>query len=310
MRKEASMTSHRSALLSGIPLTALGVAIIRASESEREDRLYNDPYASAFAEAARDAFLDPEAPSGAATQWVQVERLADQFYEGRTLGVRLVDDRVHAWVDAGGKQLVMLGAGLDTRAYRMGLPADLRWFELDLPELFKFKEWVLQSAKAIPTCDRRVVAVDLRTDWAPALLSAGYDPDLPTAWVDEGVIPYLSQDEATEVATTVTRLSAPGSEFGTVRAHVDESQQRYRDLKQLVATGADDRPTVRGLGPQAQDWLEHNGWRTEFRAWDETVEPYGRATAITGDPSNGSIHAVRCDWADPHREGGPNNGQN
>lgn len=289
------MTSHRTAPLSGIPLTALGVAMIRARESDREDKLYDDPYASAFAEAARDAFLDPSAPSEAATQWAQVERLVDQFYEGRTLGVRAVDDRVHAWVDAGGKQLVMLGAGLDTRAYRMSLPADLRWFELDLPEMFKFKEPVLKSVAAVPTCDRRVVAADLRTDWAPALLAAGYEPDLPTAWVDEGVIPYLSQGEATEVATTITRLSAPGSEFGTVRAKVDETQQRYRDLKRLVATGADDQPTVRGLGPQAQDWLEHNGWRTEFRAWDEDVKLYGRAAAITGDLSNGAIHAVRRD---------------
>src|SRR6185312_1234794 len=125
MRGETSMTSHYTPRLSGIPLTALGVAMIRARESEREDRLYNDPYASVFAEAARHAFLGPDAPSDAATQWDQVERLVDQFYEGRTLGVRAVDDRVHAWVDAGGKQLVMLGAGLDTRPYRMGLPAEL-----------------------------------------------------------------------------------------------------------------------------------------------------------------------------------------
>lgn len=289
------MTSHRSAQLTGIPLTALGVAMIRARESEREDRLYNDPYAAAFAEAARDAFLDPNASPEAAAEWAQVEQLVDQFYEGRTLAVRAVDDRVRAWVDAGGEQLVMLGVGLDTRAYRMSLPADLRWFELDLPEMFKFKEPVLKSVHAVPTCDRRVVAADLRTDWAPALLAAGYDPALPTAWIDEGVIPYLSQAEATDVATTITRLSAPGSELGTVRAKVDETQQRYRDLKRLVATGADDRPTVRGLGPQAQDWLEHNGWRTEFRVWDENVKLYGRAAAITGDPSNGAIHAVRRD---------------
>lgn len=289
------MASHHTAPLSGIPLTALGVAMIRARESGREDRLYDDPYAAAFADAAREAFLDPNAPYEAATRWAQVERLVDQFYEGRTLGVRAVDDRVHAWVDAGGKQLVMLGAGLDTRAYRMGLPAALRWFELDLPEIFRFKEPVLKSVGAVPTCDRRVVAVDLRTDWAPALLAAGYDPDLPTAWVDEGVIPYLSQEEATAVVATITRLSAPGSEFGTVRANVDESQQRYRDLKRLVATGSDDRPTVRGLGPQAQDWLERIGWRTDFRAWDENVKPYGRAAAITGDPRNGAIHAVRRD---------------
>lgn len=289
------MSSHLPPRLSGIRLTALGVAMIRARESDRQDRLYGDPYASVFAEAARDAFLGPEAPPEAATQWAQVERLVDQFYEGRTLAVRAVDDRVRAWVDAGGKQLVMLGAGLDTRAYRMGLPADLRWFELDLPEMFRFKEPVLKSVDAVPTCGRRVVAVDLRTQWETALLAAGYDPDQPTAWVDEGVIPYLSHEEAVEAATTITRLSALGSEFGTVVAQVDESQPSYRDLKRLVATKTDDRPAIRGLGPEAQAWLERNGWRTEFGAWDENVKPYGRPAAITADPSNGYIHAVRRD---------------
>lgn len=289
------MASHRTTPLSGVPLTALGVAMIRARESEREDRLYHDPYAHTFAEAAREAFLDPQAPAAAAQQWSQVERLVDQFYEGRTLGVRAVDDRVQAWVHAGGKQLVMLGAGLDTRAYRMGLPAGLRWFELDLPEMFAFKEPVLKSVDAVPTCDRRVVAADLRTDWAPALLTAGYEREVPTAWIDEGVIPYLSQDDATEVAATITALSAPDSEFGTVRATVDETQQRYRDLKRLVATDTARPPVVRGLGPQARDWLEHNGWRTEFRAWDENATPYGRAAAVTADLRNGVIHAVRRD---------------
>jgi methyltransferase (TIGR00027 family) len=270
--------------------------MIRARESDRDDRLYDDPYAAAFVAAARDESLHPDAPADGSTQWAQVERLVDQFYEGRTVGVRAVDDRVGAWVAAGGRQLVMLGAGLDTRPYRMGLPADLRWFEVDLPEMFAFKEPVLAGLGTMPTCDRRAVATDLRADWASALLAAGYDPDLPTAWIDEGVIPYLSHDEAIEVATTITRMSAPGSQFGTVRAQVDESQRRYRDLKRLIAAGEpDDRPTVRGLGAHAQDWLEHHGWRTEFRAWDDTVKPYGRAAAVTGDPSNGSIHAVRLD---------------
>jgi len=287
------MTSRSATPLTGVPVTALGVAMIRDRESGRDDRLYDDPYAHAFAEAARDALLDPKAPAEAAKQWAQIEQLVDQFYEGRTVGVRAVDDRVQAWVDEGGKQLVMVGAGLDTRAYRMGLPADLRWFELDLPEMFEFKEPVLTSVDATPTCDRRVVPVDLRTDWAPRLVAAGYETDVPTAWIDEGVIPYLSQDEATRVAATITRLSAPGSEFGTVRAKVDETQQRYRELKRLVATDAEHPAVVRGLGPHAQGWLEQNGWRTEFRSWDETAKPYSRPLAITGDPSNGAIHAVR-----------------
>ncbi|MGH3580197.1 MAG: SAM-dependent methyltransferase [Mycobacterium sp.] len=286
------MTSRQVLPLSGIPLTALGVAMIRAREAEREDRLYTDPYAPVFAQAAREAFLDPPA-SPQATQWAQIERLVDQFYEGRTVAVRAVDDYAQEWVNAGGKQLVMLGAGLDTRAFRMSLPADLRWFELDLPEMFAFKEAVLRSVNAIPTCDRRTVAVDLRTDWPSALLAAGYDRETPTAWIDEGVIPYLSHETATGVATSITEYSAPGSIFATVYADTDDTEQRYRDLKQLVAAEGEQPPASRGLGPNAQNWLQRNGWRTEFHSWDESAERYARAAAITGDPRNGAIHAVR-----------------
>lgn len=287
------MASDDATPLSGVPLTALGVAMIRARESARADALYDDFCAPAFAEAARGAFLDPAAPAGAAGQWAQVERLADQFYEGRTVGVRAVDDRVQAWVDAGGEQLVLVGAGLDARAHRMGLPAGLRWFEIDLPEMFEFKEPVLEGIGARPTCDRRVVAADLRADWEQALLAAGYEPGVRTAWVDEGAIPYLARDAATEVAATITRLSAPGSEFETVRAAADETEPRYRDLARLVTEEAERRPVARGLGPGAQDWLERNGWRTEFRGWDGTAEPYARPAAITGDAGSGVIRAVR-----------------
>ncbi|MCX2731062.1 SAM-dependent methyltransferase [Saccharopolyspora sp. NFXS83] len=287
------MTSNRTTPLSGVSMTALGVALIRARESEREDALYDDFCAHAFAEAARDAFLDPGAPAGAARQWAQVEGLVDRFYEGRTVGVRAVDDRVQAWVDGGGRQLVMVGAGLDTRAFRMGLPADLRWFEIDVPEMFEFKEPVLAGVDARPTCARRVVAVDLRADWESALLAAGYDPEVPTAWVDEGAIPYLAHEDATEVAATITRLSAPGSEFGTVHVEVDETEQRYRDLTRLVTTEAEQRPVVRGLGSRARDWWDNHGWRTEFRGWNEITEPYGRRAESTGDGGNGVLHAVR-----------------
>lgn len=50
----------------------------------------------------------------------------------------------------------MLGAGLDTRAFRLGLPPDVTLFELDLPGLFAFEEPVLDAAGAVPTCVRRV----------------------------------------------------------------------------------------------------------------------------------------------------------
>jgi methyltransferase (TIGR00027 family) len=106
---------------------------------------------------------------------------------------------------------VLLGAGLDTRAYRLELPARLTVYELDLPEVLAFKESALRTADARPVCARHVVAVDLRTEWSGALLAAGFDPGLPTVWLAEGLAFYLD-------AASVDRLLTLAAELCDVRA--------------------------------------------------------------------------------------------
>lgn len=268
----------------GVSATAVGVALIRERESQRPDRLYADPLASAFVEEARAVYP--------ADEWGRIERLVGPFYEGRTVGVRVVDDRVHEWVTAGCRQLVVLGAGLDTRAFRLPLPRTLRVFEVDLPELFAFKEAVLARSGARARCPRFVVAADLRGDWAGPLQAAGFDPAVPSAWLDEGVLGYLDRPAARAVATSISELSAPGSRFCAPRVTVDEEQPHYRDLKRL-AFGADgDLRDLRGLGPDVDRWLEEHGWRTEFRRWHDLVAPLGRPGG-RGGPEDGIVNAVR-----------------
>ncbi len=272
----------------GVAATAVGVALIRERESLRPDRLYVDPLAAAFAAAARTAYP--------ADDWARIEDLVEPFYEGRSVGVRLVDDRVQDWVTAGCRQLVILGAGLDTRAFRLPLPESLRVFEIDLPELFAFKEPVLAAAAARPRCARFVVPADLRDDWGAALRGAGFDPAVSTAWLDEGVLGYLAQPDARAVGTAMTELSAAGSCFAAPHVQVDESQPHYRALKRL-AFGAEagaqaEQRELRGLGPDVDRWLEERGWRTEFRRWEELVAPLGRAVRL-GGPDDGIVLATR-----------------
>ncbi|MFI6213299.1 SAM-dependent methyltransferase [Nocardia brasiliensis] len=278
--------------LRGVGATAIGVAGIRARESERSDRLYDDPYARLFVEVARGAYLAPSAPPGSAANWATIEGLIDRYYERRTVEVRLVDDRVHAAIDSGVRQVVAVGAGLDSRAFRMSTPADLVWFELDLPDVFAFKERVLQQSPRAPGCHRRVVPADLRLDWVRPLLGAGFQPVAPTTWIEEGVIGYLANDDAISLATMITKLSAPGSTFDTAHRQVDENHPRYRELKELAF--GNKTQSLAGLGSTAQQWLDDHGWDTEFRSWDELVRPLNRpAAAGTGNPTNGFIHATR-----------------
>jgi methyltransferase (TIGR00027 family) len=269
--------------LAKVSTTAVGVALIRARESEREDRLLNDPYARAFGDAARASYH--EAPE----TWAMVEQLVDGFYEGRIVGVRVFDDLVRDAVDAGLTQIVLLGAGLDTRAFRLDLPADVRLFEVDVPEMIAFKEPILRELGAEPTCGRTVVAADLREDWSSQLTEAGFHRDVPTLWLEEGVLGYLPREQARAVLTTVTGLTAAGSRFIAGALKVDESAEHYRKLKEFVGSAA--QPS-RGLGPDPATWLREIGWATEFRAWDDLAAPLGRGVA-TGDPDNGLVLATR-----------------
>lgn len=267
--------------VAGVAMTAIGVAFVRARETERADRLYSDPCAQLFVDAAKPSF---------GARWDQLLPLAETFYEGRTVWVRLVDDRVEAAARSGIRQIVILGAGLDTRAFRMELPEDTRFFELDLPETFAFKEPVLERAGVTPRYDRRVLPVDLCEDWAESLLAQDFRTDLPTLWVDEGVLGYLPRADAQRVVDTLTELSAPGSRFDVGRFAIDPNSGRYPDLRRLVS-GDDATPQTGGLGPDIEAWLNAHGWDTEHLGWDDMVATIDRP--VVDDPDNGNIAAVR-----------------
>lgn len=108
-------------------------------------------------------------------------------------------------------QVVVLGAGLDARAWRMPELAGAAVFEVDHP--------ASQQDKRARMGDRprrcgslAYVPADLtRDDLAPALAAAGHRPDLPTTWVWEGVLAYLRSLDVATTAAAVGGLSAPGS---------------------------------------------------------------------------------------------------
>ena len=159
--------------------TAGWIAAARARESARSDRLFDDPWADALAgESGRAQLRASEQVSG-----------ENRFLPVRT---RFFDDVI---VEASGwaEQLVLLGAGLDTRAYRLPLPGTMSVFELDLPDLLGVKDSALRSMGARAVCTRHVVGADLRADWSGALLAAGFDPGRPTVWVAEGLLFYLER---------------------------------------------------------------------------------------------------------------------
>src|SRR5207302_7811291 len=106
---------------------------------------------------------------------------------------RFLDDLLaDAWL-GGCRQVVILGAGLDTRAFRLSWPPESHCFELDLPPVLAFKDDVLRRPAVTPDCERVVVPADLLADWRPALLEAGFRPTEAAVWIAEGLLIYFSQ---------------------------------------------------------------------------------------------------------------------
>ncbi|GAA3558852.1 SAM-dependent methyltransferase [Amycolatopsis ultiminotia] len=255
--------------------TAVGVAALRALESGRPDRLFDDPYAGAFFHAGRALFADRERQDG---------RLGEVFAEQVAVRTRYFDE----FVD-GAEQVVILAAGLDARAFRLSWADGARAFELDLPEVLEFKDSVLAEQGARARCARTVVPADLRENWPEALLNAGFDRNLPTVWLAEGLLVYLTRDEAERLLTEVTALSAPGSRI-SFEHRPDGDQDEV--LRKARAVGGEVIALWRdGLGPEAPKWMTARGWQTETVTIADLAAQYGREPA--GQTRGGFLAATR-----------------
>jgi methyltransferase (TIGR00027 family) len=108
-------------------------------------------------------------------------------------------------------QLVILGAGLDGRAWRLDGLAGIDVFEVDHPASQQEKRDRV-GGRAPVARTLRYVSVDLARDpLGDALDAAGHRTSAPTTWVWEGVVPYLTRADVTATVAAVAALSAPGS---------------------------------------------------------------------------------------------------
>jgi methyltransferase (TIGR00027 family) len=133
--------------ISHISDTARWTAMCRALESERPDACFRDPLARRLAGPEGEELLT-SVPKAQGWTWPMVARTA------------VMDELVEHLVEEDETDLVVnLAAGLDTRPYRLRLPAELRWVEVDLPEILAEKQEAL--AGETPACRLEHVALDL-----------------------------------------------------------------------------------------------------------------------------------------------------
>jgi methyltransferase (TIGR00027 family) len=129
------------------------------------------------------------------------------------LRVAAIDRALEAAVSSGCRQVVLLGAGLDTRAFRMSALAGARVFEVDHPATQAYKR--RRAAELQPLAGSLTfVAVDFEhSPLAARLGETAFRTDVPTAWVWEGVVMYLTEEAVRRTLDDIARLSMSGSEL-------------------------------------------------------------------------------------------------
>lgn len=283
-----------------VALTGRLTAALRARESARSDRLFEDPLA---------ALLAGEEGEG----------LLEGFGDNEAIAVRtrFFDDALTRSATRSGlaAQLVLVAAGMDTRAFRLELPAGTTVYEVDRADVLTLKDRLLgrygqdsgagddsgagadSEAAPAPRCERRPVGADLAGDWPAALTAAGFEPGRPACWLVEGLVQYLTGEAVQELLDRITALSAPGSELLTDfvgRSFLDHpgTQQMLAVMEQRGAPWqfGTDRP---------EELLAPRGWRPEVTLMGAVGHQYGRWSYpdaprdTPGVPQGFLVHARR-----------------
>jgi len=286
--------------------TALGVAAARAVETAGPNPLIRDDFAQALVSSAGPAWArltDPE------LAWLdgdpygrRAHRLGIDYQAMRT---HFFDEYFENAVGAGIRQVVILAAGLDSRAYRLGWPAGTAVYEIDQPKVLEYKTGILEQQGALPAASRRAVPVDLRDDWPAALTATGFDRTQPTAWLAEGLLPYLPSEAQDRLFEIFTALSAPGSQVAIEAFGMNSRSNSQRWLRMRERLGLD--VNVQALTyhepdrTDAAQWLTDHGWRVEAVNNRDEMARLGRPV-----PEDLADEAVRSKLLRAHL-GGPSN---
>lgn len=277
-------------LATSVGATATMVAAARAAASRQADPIINDPFAKPLVHAA-GIELFARLASGE-LEFADIETGSMMHYFA--IRARFFDGFFPSALSAGIHQAVIVGSGLDSRAYRLEWPAGSIVYEIDQPEVIDFKNSVMTRVAATPATQLRTVGIDLRQDWPTALRQAGFDPSSPTAWLVEGLlIGYLPCDAQNRLLHQLTALSAPGSRLtadhltddsssiGSYMQGVAESWKRHGydvDFGDLIYPGNCN---------DVEKYLQTLGWHTTDHGLGDLVNGAGVSAKIPDNVLSG-----------------------
>ena len=264
----AKLKAHVEADHGPLLLSLLG-AVNRALESGADRPLFVDPLARALA--GERGFEFHKRLSS--TTWPPY---AAGPAPEQSILTRYYDDALQAAVrDLELTQIVLFGAGMDLRAFRLRWPSSLAFFEVDDRRVFDHKEPVLRRKRAKPTCDRRIVRANLASNvWSAKLLAAGFDSRRAAAFLLPGLVHF---DAATvqRVFRALNEIACAGSWLGVHFFSVDTIELPFMQPLQekLVALGF---PRWRFGVRDPEAFLAEHGWRAQCTVLGAPDASYGR----------------------------------
>ncbi|WSE31280.1 SAM-dependent methyltransferase [Amycolatopsis rhabdoformis] len=158
-------------------------------------------------------------------------------------------------------------------------------FEVDSAPVLNLKD--ATAADARPAARRVSVIADLREDWLSTLAAHGFDRRRPTAWVAEGLLPYLTPPQADALLTTITAVSAPGSRFAgeylsrpTRMTDLPMSDEQDRAVANVFVSADQGGPDV-----EPEKWLSAHGWTGEQVDFADELAAAGHELPALFDPA-------------------------
>lgn len=218
-------------------------------------RILDDPLALRILGPAREAELRADVQR-------QQHPLAAAMRAAMAVRARLADDSWHAAQQRGARQYVILGAGLDTCAYRA--PGTAAVYEVDLPAMLQWKRACLRAGGIAEPEHVRYVATDFSSaSLMEDLLQAGFDAAQPACFSWLGVSMYLKPDAVMQTLSDIANC-APGSsivfDFCVHRLHLTEQEQAGLDFV-TAALAAQDEHLQSSFAPQLlEHMLRHHGF--------------------------------------------------
>lgn len=129
---------------------------------------------------------------------------------------KYINDTIADWLTAkqGAKaQVTNLGAGVDTRAFWLDcLKSSEKYVEVDVESINDFKaKQIAKAENTVPLCPRQVITMDFMKESTKDLPNHGYDQTLPTFWLLEGLVMYMTRETVTKMINEMIDLTVKGS---------------------------------------------------------------------------------------------------